>query len=213
MTIAPATLQEMIASSRIEAVKASIASTLKGLMKGVAITSYPGRLDINDVLAKAIVDVPGVALGWSRLRGMRDIGGTFGMPVDWVAYIVTEDFADTKATPPRRVGREAVAYGIGAYLLRILGDADTPFWGLTGLSEPLPDPAPEMRPVVTMKTAENGTAVYAVTWSQMLLFEGRSLFGGETPVPHAVPEGMEFDIADGDIPTEVLAVLQEENGP
>lgn len=212
MTIAPATLHEMIASSRIEGVKAAIAATLARLMKGVSIESYPGRLDINDVLAKAVVAAPGLALGWTRLRSSRDVGGTFGIPVDWIAYIVVEDFADTKAKPARRVGREAVAYGIGAFLLRILADADTPFWGLTGLSEPMPDPAPEMRPVVTMKTAENGAAVYAVTWSQLLMFEGKPLFDGETPTPQP-PEGMEFELPEGDVPTELLALFRQGGAP
>lgn len=217
MTIAPATLSQMIASSRLEATKAAILASLRLLMKGVTIVSHPGKLDINDVMEKAIVSAPGIALGWSRLRGQRDIGGSFGVPVDWAAYIVTEDFADTKATPPRRIERDVLALAIGNHLLRILHDADTPYWGLTGISEPSTEAPPEMRPVLTMKSAESGTAIFVVTWTQYLLFEGASFFGGPTPavrsVPDGIPEGMEFDIADGDLPTEILAVLRRENSP
>lgn len=210
MTIAPLTIAQMAASSRLETTRDAIVATFKDLCRGVTVVGHPGKLDINDVLAKAIVGTPGIALGWSRLRGVRDPGGSQGIPVDWVAYIVTEDYADRSQSPPRRIARDVIAYGVGGHLLRILQDADAPFWGLTGISEPLTDPAPEMRPVVTMKTAEAGTAVYAVTWSQILLFEGASLFGGPKPAVRGLPDGFEFDIADGDVPTEILALLGRE---
>lgn len=212
--IAPLTLRQMIDASRLEATKVAIVATLAPLLKGVAIEAYPGKLDINDVVAKAIVKAPGIALGWTRTRANRDIGGTFATPVEWAAYIITEDFADTAATPPRRVARDVVAHGIGSFLLRILHDPDASSWGLKGIMNPAPDPVPALVPVMTMKTAEAGTAVFAVTWTQVLVLEGASLFGGPTPRVAAVPDGYEFDEpGDGEIPTEILAILRGEVEP
>lgn len=215
MTIASATLTSLFAATRLEATKAAIVASLRGLLPGVAVVTHPGKLDINDVLDKAIVAAPGIALGWSRMRAPRDVGGTFGLPVDWAAYLVVEDYPDRSTTPPRSVPREVVAHAIGAQLLRILADTDTASWGLTGLYPPETDPAPEMRPLVTMTTAEQATAVYAVTWTQVLAREGRGLFafGGDPVIrnPDMIPpDGMEFDIdlPDGDLPTELLAVLR-----
>lgn len=209
--ISPLTLPQMIAASRLDALKTAIVATLKPLLPRVTITLHPGRLDINDLLAKAIVAAPGVAIGWTRLRASREIGGTYGTPIDLAAYIVTEDYSDTSSTPPRLVARDVVAHGIGSFLLRILHDPDAPTWGLTGITHPLPEPAPELRPVVTMKTAENGTAVYAVTWSQATLLEGASLFGGPRPEITGTDDGFEFPLPEGaDIPTELLALMRRD---
>ena len=208
MTVAPATLAEMLASTRIEGLRDAVVSELKRLLKGVTVKSHPGKLDMNDVLSKAVVSAPGVAVGWSRLRGTRDLDGSYAVPVDFIAYIVTEDGPLPGANPPRLLGRDVLAMAIGAQILRILADPDTASWGMTGLSAPAPEPEPEMRPVFTMKTAENGTALFVVTWTQMLVDEGASLFGGPTPEFTGVPDGMEFEIPDGDVPTEILAVLR-----
>ncbi|MGF3027837.1 hypothetical protein ACQVP2_34220 [Methylobacterium aquaticum] len=208
MTIAPATLSEMIASTGFEEVRKAAVAELARLLKGVTVMSHPGKLDMNDVLAKAVVSAPGVAVGWGRLRAVRDLGGTYGLPLDFVAYIVTEDRAVGAGAAARRVERDLVAIAIGTRILRILADPDTASWGLTGLSAPLPDPEPEMRPVFTMKTAEQGTALFVVTWTQMLVDQGPALFGGPTPPVAGLPDGMEFEWPEGaEMPTELLAVF------
>lgn len=208
MTVAPATLSEMIASTRFEEVRKAVVTEMARLLKGVTVVGHPGKLDMNDVLAKSVVAAPGVAIGWGRLRSVRDLGGTYGLPVDLVAYIVTEDRAVGAGAAARRVERDLVAIAIGTRILRILADPDTASWGLTGLTAPLPDPEPEMRPVFTMKTAEAGTALFVVTWTQVLLDQGRSLFGGPTPPVAGLPDGMEFEWPEGEeLPTELLAAF------
>ena len=213
--IAALTLSQMISASRLDTTKSAIVAALKPLLQGVAVVAHPGKLDINDVVAKAVVAAPGVAVGWTRARASRDLGGTFELPIDLVAYIVTEDFADLAANPPRSIGRDAVAHGIGAFLLRILHDPDASVWGLTGITNPLPDPAPALVPVMTMKTAENGTAIFAVTWTQVLALEGAPFFGGATPAIAELEDhsGFDFDAPpDENIPTELLAVMRKEFG-
>lgn len=209
--IAPLSLPGMIAATRVDQCKAAIVARLGELCLGVKVVAHPGKLDINDVLAKAVVTAPGIAVGLSRVRGRRDIGGTFSMPVDWSAYLVTEDYGDRSVQPPRSVAREIVAYGIANHLLRILADPDVASWGLGGIGEVWSEPAPELRPLVTMKTAEQGTAVFAVTWTQELVLEGRGFFDGPTP-PMSLDDSefdraFEFGMDDGPEPTEVLALL------
>ena len=220
MTIAPATIPQMLASTGFEELRTAIVTKLAGLMPGVTVVEHPGKLDINDVLAKQIVAAPGVAIGWNRLRRMRDLGGTYGMPIDFVAFIVVEDYADTSGGQPRLRKREIVANAIGTQLLLILGDDDTSSWGLTGITPPWPDPEPAMQPVFTMKVAEQATGLFAVTWTQAILFQGRSYFDGPTPAvvrdpADGPPEGLIFDVDldDDDLPTEIRALMTREQVP
>lgn len=219
MTIAPATLTQIIASTRFEELRKAVVARLGALMTGVNVVEHPGKLDINDVVAKAIVPAPGVAVGWNRMRAPRDLGGTFSLPVDFVAFIVAEDYADTAANPPRRVQRDVVANAIGARLLLILSDPDTGSWGLTGITPPATEPEPDLKPVFTMKTAEQATALFAVTWTQGLILQGASLFDGPTPDVWADPEdgppdGLIFDVdLTEELPTEIRAWVTREEVP
>lgn len=138
-----------------------------------------------------------------------------------MAFIVVEDYADTSATPPRRVSRDVVANAIGSRLLLILSDPDTGSWGLTGLTPPATEPEPDLRPVFTMKTAEQATALFAVTWTQGLILQGVSLFDqGGTPgvvrdPAEGPPDGLIFDVDldDDDLPTEIRALMTREQVP
>ncbi|MGX5775549.1 hypothetical protein [Methylorubrum zatmanii] len=213
MSIAPVTLSEMLASTGLEDLRKTVVARLKALLKGVTVVEHPGKLDINDVLAKAIVTAPGVAIGWVRIREARDLDQGYSLGIDFVAYIVAENYADQAGK--RAFDRTAVAMAIGAQLLLILSDEDTATWGLGGVAPPAADPGPEMRPVFTMKSADQGASLYVVTWTQWLLRQGRPKFGGPTPKVEGLPDGMVFEMPpDGDeIPTEFLALLHPEGRP
>ncbi|WP_020185949.1 hypothetical protein [Methylopila sp. 73B] len=206
--ITPARLSAMIAASRLEAAKTAIVATLDTLMPDVTVESHPGKLDIADVVAKAVVKAPGVAVGWTRIRTPRDVGGTFGSVVEWAAYIVVEDTADLATR--RRMEREDIAHAIGSFLLAVLADADTPSWGLRNITMPSRDPAPELRPVFTTKSFEGGAAYYAVTWTQTLIDEGAPFMSAATP---AFDEAtLEAKFGDDGIPPEILALARGELG-
>ena len=228
--IARATLAEMVAATRLDATLAAIVASLGALLGGVTVVLHPGKLDINDVVAKAIVQPPGVAVGYTRVRELGDPGGTFSAGIDAVAYIVVEDLA-LPGPPPRAVERTLVGHAIGMQILRILRDLDAASWGLLAIEPPQMEPPPELRPLFTMRSAEQATAIYAVTWTQALVQEGTPFFDGPTPevegigVPEGDAAGLPGDVAgddevifdlppgdENDYPPEILAYLRR-GGP
>ncbi len=162
--IQPATLTQLIAADPIAPAQRAIVETVKTKLPGVSVMLHPGKVDISELVSKALVAAPGVGIGWSRVRTLRAVDGHFSFLVDWVAYIV----AEARAVDNRRVEKEAVALAIGNRLMLILADGDISFWGLSGISPPEPVPGPEFKPLFTVADASQGTVYYTVTWSQTL---------------------------------------------
>ena len=218
--IAPVTIDALIADTRIGVAREAVVASLGRLLGGVKVVGHPGKLDINDALAKAIVTAPGIAVGYTRVRELADVGGTFTVAVDWVAYIVVENYADV--ANKRAIDREIVAHAIGLQLLRILRDPNASSWGIGSIETPSMDPPPAFTPVFTMTSAEQATALYAVTWTQGLIQEGQRFFSGPTPATTlAIPgevagdDEVVFDLPDGcenDYPPELLAHIRR-GGP
>ena len=220
MTVAPKPLLELITGTRVATTRDAVKATLETLLPGVTVVSHPGKADINDYVQKAIVNTPGVAVGYTRLRQDADPGGTWSDVVDFVAYIVTEPYVDRTFMPPRTHPQELVALAIGGQILAALRDPALCFWGLAGVAPPSMDPGPVLMPVFTMKAEQNMTAVYAVTWSQALANDGASFFGGP-PAPGALdadfPDSASliFDVGDvpfDQLPIELQAHLRRDGG-
>lgn len=173
--IAAAPLDQMLAADPIAAIQRAIVSTLSSLMPGVAVTAHPGKVDLSELLAKSVVQAPGIGIGWSRIKRAGMIDGSFGAAVEWTAYIV----AEARMVANRRVEKEAVGIAIGQQLLRILGD-DSSFWDRTGVLPPAREPSPELKPFFTIKDAAQGTAYYVVTWTQVAADIGTTAFPTQT---------------------------------
>lgn len=202
--IAPATLTELVAADPLAPIKTAIRDRLATAMPGVAVVSHPGKIDISEVMAKAVVAAPGIAVGWSRIRAVRIVDGGYRLVVEWTAYIVVED----AAIDGRRVEREALGLAIGSRLVTILEDPDEQTWGCGNLMPPEADPRPELRPMFTVRDLAAGAAYYAVTWTQTLVDQGASLFTPETPTIALAEDEPAIDIAyGGDLPPEVVAML------
>ncbi|RLQ88913.1 hypothetical protein [Notoacmeibacter ruber] len=203
-------LSELAAASPIETLRAAIIAELKPRLPGVEITSHPGKLDINDVVAKAVVAAPGVALGWSRFRSERLLDGRFDGVMEFAAYIVTEDYADMAAQ--RRIPRDALAHGIGSRILELLADPDVSAWEQAGIDRPMADPAPALTPMFTSRSWDAGTAYYAVTWSQRLHGLGTSFFD-RPGLSGRIDEDGNGVVAlgeDRELPVELAAFLKDE---
>lgn len=203
--IAPLTLAQLVAADPLGAVKAAISTRLAALLPGITVVSHPGKLDISEVVEKSVVATPGIAVGWSRVRGVRIIDGGYHVAIEWTAYVVVED----KAINDRRVDREALGLAIGGRLMAILADPEAQTWGLGNVLPPAADPRPELRPMFTVRDAARGAAYYAVTWTQTVVDQGASLFAGETPGLDFVDGCVDVSFPAG-IPPEVLALLEIE---
>lgn len=207
-------LLDLIAEDRFGVARDAIVAGLAAEFTDVKIRSHPGKLDIYDVVKMAALPSPCVLVGWTRMRSSRVTDGSYTLPVDWAAYIVAEDYADTATRT--RIDRDVVANAIGSRILAILNDPDLSGWGLQNISLPDPHPGPELRPMFTAKESEKGTAYYAVTWSQSLADLGPNFMGGATPAfvePGADPEdprpGLKFE-SDDLIPPEIKALMESD---
>lgn len=208
----PVSLADLVAADPLGTLKATIVARLGDLITGISVASHPGRLDISEVMERAIVQAPGIAVGWSRIRGAETLDGSVHLPIDFVAYLVVAD----KAIGTRAVDRERIGLALGRRLLQILSDRNAATWGLTGVTPPTVDPGPEFRPLFTVADAAKGAAYYAVTWTQSLIDQGIGLFEGPEPLGVAAldPDGrpaIDFDFGEGaDPPPEVLALFELE---
>ncbi|MCB5204252.1 hypothetical protein LH464_17435 [Neorhizobium sp. T786] len=162
--IEPRAMDELLARDPLAPVQSAIVATLKPLLPGVSIEKHPGKVDLSELVAKTVVLAPGIGIGFSRVRETFLTDGATCFAVEWVAYIV----AEAKVVATRRREKEEVGLAIGARLLAILADPTISLWGLHG-TMPIEDkPSPEMKPFFTIKDAKQGTAYYAVTWTQVV---------------------------------------------
>lgn len=202
--IEPRNVSELIEASPYKATQAAIVAELGRLLKGVTVVPHIGKLDVNDVVKQTPVQTPGVMVGWTSARADRQPSGSTNAPIQWVAYIVTKDMADTVAK--KATGRADVAYAIGSAILAILNDPDHASWGVAKLDMPAGDPAPALVPIFTAQSWTEGVAYYAVTWTQTAWVSAPGLFGGAAPAWSSEDDGATVAIPHGDLPTEIQAI-------
>jgi len=207
--IEPKTVAVLLEADPLAAVQSAIVARLKALLPNVSIVSHPGKIDISEVVAKSVVAAPGIAIGWSRIRASRLVDGSTSVTVEWSAYVVVEDMA----IAGKRKSREEVGLAIGRRLVEIVEDADEQTWGRGNFLPPAADPPPELKPLFTVRDMTAGAAYYAVTWTQTMVDQGRSLFEGVTPEVAAIDGGIDFDFPEGGgLPPEVQALLDQAEG-
>lgn len=160
--IAPLTLSQRLAAARIIALMPAIEATLTPLFADTALKILPGKIDISDVIAGAIFMPPMIGLAITRVRVPVEVDGSWSLPVELAAYIVTEDMAIGTTS----VSRQDVGWAIALGLVEILTDLDVPRWGLQSIGSPSEI---EARPMFSSEVFAKGSAYYAVTWRQALL--------------------------------------------
>lgn len=209
--IQPTHLKDLLDSDRVSLLALAISATIDAQIGGISVRTHPGKLDIYDVVSGDLVRAPGILLGWTQIKSMREAAGHYALPVEFAAYVVAEDYADTARR--RKVKRETVAQAIGTQLLALLNDPDHADWGLAEVGLPLADPAPSFRPMFTAKAYKKGTAYYAVTWTQEILGVGPDFLAGTTPafVSTENERGPGVKFADeNSIPAEIAAMIRED---
>lgn len=170
--IVPATLKEIMAADPTADTQAAIVDTLDGLLKGVSVVGHPGKVDIAELVGKTVVKAPGVGIGWSRIRPAMLADGSYSASVEWTAYIVVE----ATVVDNKRVEKERIGFAIGGQLLKILADPMVATWGRQGLLPPEATPAPELKPLFTVRDQSQGTAYYTVSWTQQVVDIGAGIF-------------------------------------
>ena len=178
----PATLAQLLEADPLADFQAAIVATLKTLITGITVQAHPGKADIAELIARTVVPAPGISVGWTRMRRVPYLQGGYTLNVEWVAYIV----AEAKAVANKRVESSAVAFAIGSRLLEILDEEFTSLWDMRGVLPPENAPAPELKPMFTVKDAAQGTIYYAVTWTQGIADLGQLRF--PTDIGEADPE-------------------------
>lgn len=189
--IAAKTLSELLTEDPLAPVQAAIVRTLDQLLQGVRVVSHPGRVDLSELLEKTVASAPGVGIGWSRVRRAMVLDGSYGAHVEWVAYIV----AEARAIGGKRIEKEEIGLAIGTQILRILADEEACFWGRGGILPPEQQPAPELKPLFTVRDASNGTAYYTVTWTQLVADIGEPLFPQETGRTSPDTQSIDYEAA------------------
>lgn len=186
----PATLADLLSADPIAPLQRAIVATVKTLLPGVAVAGHPGKVDVSELIARKIAPAPSVTIGWSRARRMVISDGHYSMPIEWTAYIA----AEPRVIDTRRVEADAIAFAIGARLLAILADQLTPLWGMDGVLPPEESPAPEFKPLFTVKDGDKGVYYYTVTWTQGLAALGASFFPGDLSHLVSIPGEERVDI-------------------
>ncbi len=172
MTIQPMTLAQILDQDVVAPVHAAIVSTLKTLNPGLTIERHPGKVDISELVAKTVVKAPGVGVGFVKMREGRRADGVFFVTVDWVAYIVVQ----SAVVAGKRREKEDQGLAIGARLLAILADEEASLWGRSAILPVEATPAPELKPLFTVRDQTEGMAYYTVTWTQIIAELGASVF-------------------------------------
>ncbi len=181
-------IEALLSEDRLYVLQGAIVERLKTLNPGLTIVRHPGKVDVSELLAKTIVTAPGVGIGWSRIRQVMLADGSFSLAVEWTAYIV----AEARPVANRRVEKEAIALAIGTRLLEILGHDETALWGLSGILPPEVTPAPELKPLFSVRDASQGIAYYTVTWTQIAVDIGETIFPTDTATLNQDEEWLKF---------------------
>jgi len=171
----PATLSQILAADPVAETQAAIVGTLKSLLPGVSIVSHPGKVDLSELVAKTLVQAPGVGVGWTRIRPTALPDASYSAAVEWAAYIV----AEPALVDGKRVEKERIGFAIGGQLLKILADVGVSCWGRAGVTPVQLDTA-ELKPLFTVRDQAKGTVYYAVTWTQAIVDIGAGVFPAAT---------------------------------
>lgn len=166
-------ITSLIDRDRFAPLVKAIAAELDALFVGVDVKAHPGKLDISDMLEMDIQSLPSIHIGWTKFTPSRSPAGHYASDIDLVAYVAVKD--EVLLVEKKRLAREVVAQALGPQLIRILLDEDHHLWGLCGVMSPHIDRPVEFKPLFTARTYAKGIAYYAVTWTQSLIDEGRSI--------------------------------------
>lgn len=164
----------LVASSKAFALREAIIAALKEYFSDIEVRAHIGKLDIGDVIEKAVFNPPTIAVAATRMTSDSRLSGADDLIVQLTAYVVTEDLM----VSGRRVNRDELAIAICEAILVLLSDPEVPHW-VDGVGPP--DDIVS-QPLFTMANFQKGVVYYAVTWRQTLYaISDANFFTGDAP--------------------------------
>jgi hypothetical protein len=161
----PLTLKELVAVSQIQNLQDAIVATLTMLLPDLDVKSHPGKLDLNDVVDKDMFRAPALAVAITRQVEHDRLSQSRDVKVDIAIYVIVEDALI--GVPPRMVKRDELGHAICDALTALLNNRSSSRWNYQAARLDFPCDV-EAKPLFTSTAFENGTAFYAVTFTQTL---------------------------------------------
>ncbi len=164
----------LVTSSKTFALREAIIAALKNYFADIEVRAHISKLDMGDVIEKAIFNPPTIAIAATRMTSDSRLSGADDLIVQLTAYVVTEDLMISG----HRVNRDELAIAICEAILVLLSDPDIPRW-VEGVGPPDDIIA---QPLFTMANFQKGVVYYAVTWKQTLYaISDANFFTGDAP--------------------------------
>jgi hypothetical protein len=155
------TLAEVLAASRVFALRGAAVAKFAARFPEVAVTPHIGKLDISDVLAKDMFAPPAIAVAATRFDARDRLSGADDAEAHFTAYVIAEN----KMIGGKLVKADELALALCEALLVALSDPDFARWRDDAIGPPEDLLA---QPLFTIKAVEKGALYYAVTWRQTL---------------------------------------------
>ena len=162
---APLTLTQIVAFSKIHALQTAIVKTLETLFPDINVKSHPGKLDIEDIVAKDVFNAPALAIAIIRQTEHGRLSASRDVTVSVSIFVIVEDMAIGE--PPLAVYKDELGHGICDALTCLLNGRDSSRWGYQDSDIAFPADVKAM-PIFTIASADRAAAIYAVTFEQTL---------------------------------------------
>ncbi len=193
------TLIELLEASRVFGLRTAAVAKLKAEYPDVQVKAWPGKLNVQDMVAKTGINPPAVLVAVTGQRPPDDlVSGIYDEPVEFTAYVVAEN--RSIGTPKKVYAGDEIGLALCGGLVRFL-KTDAGRWGIDDVGHP-----DEVRaqPVLTLAGLEQGTAYFTVTWRQTVYGQGaprpRAAEGELMPAPPVFGPGFPGPGEDLEVP-------------
>jgi len=157
-------LLELLGSSRLFDFREAVRSTLDTLFPEIEVAAHPGKIDIADIVQGDSFHAPSIHVAIAEVRPPEyRVSGLREVSVKVAAYVVVEDQAI--GDPPKRYTRDEIGLAVCDAIIAVAENPHLSRWGLDDIAYP---EQVEMRPLLTAKVFDKGTAYYVVTFRQQL---------------------------------------------
>ncbi len=173
------TLPQLLSASRAFALRQAVVETIRTAFPEVEVKSLPGRISVDDLDNKDLFRPPSIGIAVVRIRPAEGrMSGERDVPVEVVAYVVTEDGPWGEGN--RLVYRDELGLALCDGVLALLERVELARWGLSDIG--MPEDAAAVA-LVSVTSEQRSTAYFSVSWWQMLYGQGSPFIDMDGPVP------------------------------